>query len=297
VWLLTGLVPQGTPAIGVANVYVVGDDGMLYAVGPEGTVAWVFDLRFRLDFSRSDLIEQGSNPAIGPDGTVYVALGNRLHAIDPSGSERWLFSACSFLSDPTLSPDSSAIYVQSLGGDLMAIAATDGRLQMNVAVGDPPYRRVAPAVGLDGTIYTVGRRLQALTARGELLWAYPPNITSEAEGCYDAPVVGDDARLYVPCGRGLSALNLAGEEIWTVALSDAYRPRAPTFGANRLIFQTNGPELLGVKSFGFIHRSWTASLSTGSKAIFSSTGAVAADGTIYLEGALGPTSSLWTLTR
>jgi outer membrane protein assembly factor BamB len=77
---------NGAPvAIGPAEVYETGNDGVLYAFSrADGHRLWTYK------------VSQGAlgTPAVGADGTVYVTgPRHNLHAIAPDGSQRWVVDA------------------------------------------------------------------------------------------------------------------------------------------------------------------------------------------------------------
>ena len=62
---------QSTPAIASdGTVYVGAQDGVLYAISPNGTLAWKFQ-------SSTPVLQ---HPVIAGDGTVYIGLDGDLHA-------------------------------------------------------------------------------------------------------------------------------------------------------------------------------------------------------------------------
>jgi len=78
---------ETNPSIGCDGTIYVGDD-RLYAIYPNGTLRWAFDL------GPNGCIHQ-SSPAISADGTIYVGTnigetsGGEIIAVNPNGTEKW----------------------------------------------------------------------------------------------------------------------------------------------------------------------------------------------------------------
>ena len=82
-----------SPAILNGRIYVVSDDGNLYALNTQGALLW----KFHTNFSFVEFRPRTS-PAVGSDGTIYLAgtientnLGQAegiLYAINPGGRLR-----------------------------------------------------------------------------------------------------------------------------------------------------------------------------------------------------------------
>lgn len=162
------------PVVGAETVYAVGD-GTLYALDvAAGTEQW-----------SSDAGGDG-RPAVA-DGTVY-AHPNDLVALDAdTGTEQWRFGM-SWSRDtfPVVSDDT--VYAANDGGNIYAVAATDGGEQWHRRTGGmgwDDYQAVAVAndtayvTSYDGNVYAV--RLETGTER----WAFQ---TGDAE-LQSAPAV------------------------------------------------------------------------------------------------------------
>jgi len=93
----TGNFIESSPAIGAdGTIYVGCNDSKLYAIGPNGQEKWSFATGGTVRYS----------PAIGGDGTIYVGSGDgKVYAIDPDGNEKWSYLTGS---DITSSPAISA---------------------------------------------------------------------------------------------------------------------------------------------------------------------------------------------
>lgn len=106
---------KNNPSIGPDGTIYVGCDA-LYAVNPDGTVHWAFDL--------GPLRHTGwPSPAICADGIIYVGAeignmgGGEIIAINPNGTERWRHQVCRFWVDssPTIGPDGT-VYIGTTSG-------------------------------------------------------------------------------------------------------------------------------------------------------------------------------------
>lgn len=137
----------------------------LYALGPDGHLAWTFS-------------PQGEEllgcPAIGEEGSVYVrSRGGRLYAVSPAGLEEWHFPVGQdrFYSDPAIAPDGS-IYI---GGNAFLHAIhPSGRLKWRFRPPSIKYSQVVSiAIGGDGVAYIlVGNSgVYAVSADGAELWS------------------------------------------------------------------------------------------------------------------------------
>jgi outer membrane protein assembly factor BamB len=212
----------GSPAIGSdGTVYVpsgvVGDDvGFLYAVNPDCTQKWVFQLPGP---------PASTAPALAADGTIYVHANGpanlvsieTLTAINPDGSFKWQFEfnggggifTSDVQSSPAIAPDGT-IYVGSIDTNLYALNP-DKSIKWAVS---PTVSSISssPAIGADGTIYVADATCTLFAFApddGDILWDFPLS----AGTCYDAsPAVGTDGTIYIggPFEEDLTAINPDG---------------------------------------------------------------------------------------
>ena len=219
-WLLT--LESGSKVSGGARVpgrlYAAMDEGLLYAIGesqgalevadqnqgvepaaqadeaaapypPTEEIAWVFH----------DETGFSGGPAALDDGTVYAASkGGVLYAFDPAGNTLWETS----LPDPpigALAADAQGnVYVADRAGNLSAFGP-DGSLLWRFQPPEGKLPNVGPLVGPDGTIYyTVGSRVQAVSAAGEGLWqtrskTFRPRMPLQLTTAGDMLFYADDA--------------------------------------------------------------------------------------------------------
>ena len=162
-----------------SSVYVVADDGMLYAVDDEtGDERW-----------RADLGSPPTTPVTLAADTLFVGTADgRLHRLDTMGAA---LSPPTVLGDgqyavDALVPGDGVVYAGLNLGDLAAVAH-DGTLtwQQNIS-----YASVlAPAVAPDGTIYvgSNNKNLYRFRPDGEEIWHEPTDYA-----VLGAPTITDD---------------------------------------------------------------------------------------------------------
>ncbi|MHC4334276.1 MAG: outer membrane protein assembly factor BamB family protein, partial [Planctomycetota bacterium] len=154
------------------TIYVCSGDGVVDALGRDGTELWSFQTKDTIGIGSSIL----ASPAIGPDGTVYMAAVRdpNLYALDPNdGSVKW---ACNFehlispaypdmgmyfgwaLASPVVGPDGTIYQTLLYDPNLYAIDPNTGDVLWSVTM--PEYRPRGdsggwsePVVGPDGTVY------------------------------------------------------------------------------------------------------------------------------------------------
>ena len=223
-----------SPAVGAdGTIYVGSDDGLFWAINPDGSKKW--------DFDTSEMIF--SSPAIGVDGTIYFgsqeepgrSLLSRigpdiqdgtLWALNPDGSLKWKYETGGWvLSSPVIGED-GAIYFGSGDGNLYALNPNGG-LKWSYSTGE--WILSSAAIGQDGTIYFGSQEdtgsisdiselyspnsghLWALYTNGSLKWSYSTN-----GGVLSSPAIGDDGTIYFGVSEGsFCALNSEGGLKWS----------------------------------------------------------------------------------
>lgn len=139
---------EPTPAVQFlpANANVVGlavFDGHAYAAtkncGNVPSGVWVLDLETQQtkSWKAEGDVAGTAGPAIGPDGSLYVAAGKQIVALE----EKTLQSKAAFQNEQGYS--SSPVIFDFKGKDLLAVATTDGRLQLfdTASVGSGPIAK------------------------------------------------------------------------------------------------------------------------------------------------------------
>lgn len=138
---------MGRPAIGPDDtIHVAANDATLYAINPDGTQKWTFNLTDNSD----------SAPSIDPsDGTVYSDIfGNSIVAINPNGTQKWRTNVGSDVdSTPAVGPDSN-IYFGTDGAKIYALEPINGNVIWQFPTGDEV--KTNPAVSLLGSVVFAG---------------------------------------------------------------------------------------------------------------------------------------------
>lgn len=167
--------------------------GSLYAVNPDGTLKWKFDLD-----------NNGASPALGADGTVYLMdHRNVIYALNPDGTLKWKNNTYESSSPwhvgqktPAIAADGTLYVCAEL--TLYALDPADGserwRLE-NLRGGN--VCAVSAAVGNNGTIYLASNDwFYALNPDGSLRWPQPFAMQYVDEKSYSAPAIGADGTIY-----------------------------------------------------------------------------------------------------
>ncbi len=149
--------------------------GMVYAVHPDGTIAWTLNLG-------EPVYQQGTN--LGLDGTFFcISAQKTLFAVSQAGQVNWRLTDAQFSGDErsvlTLSPDGKTLYVPGSGVTLNAIDVATHSVRWRF--GTSPVLDLAPIVDSDGNIYVLGSdsaaapnpSLISLGSDGSVRWVYP----------------------------------------------------------------------------------------------------------------------------
>jgi outer membrane protein assembly factor BamB len=136
-----GSSPAIDPVSGMIYVGGSNSNRYLWAVHPNGTIAWHYDT--------GGLVP--SSPAIGQDGTVYVgSYSDNIFAINSDSTLKWSFATGGTIySSPAIDAEET-IYVGCSDGKLYAINP-DGSIKWTFSTGEAISS--SPAIGSDGTIY------------------------------------------------------------------------------------------------------------------------------------------------
>jgi hypothetical protein len=152
----------------------------------------------------------------------YDPSGAHLVSMDPGGTVSWEKVLGDPLSDepsPLLLTDDDRVVLGSSSGLLWAFDAVTGSALTPVDLGGPV--EMAPALGLDNTVYT-------LTRNGNLVAAVPGNAVSWSKhigGRFEtAPAATSDGFVVVACPDGtLRLFDPTGVEKWSLHLSGPSR--------------------------------------------------------------------------
>ncbi len=192
-WMFTtGGEIASSPAIAPnGRIYFTSRDQYLYAVNPDGTMAWRYDINTTL---------AASSPAIGADGTVYVGSEDLyIYAINADGTLKWRKGLGGQISSsPTIGSD-GRIYVGVANGRLYALNP-DGVIAWGFQTGAAVVS--CAAIGSDGTIYVTSKDyyFYALTPGGSMRWRFATgNRIESSPAISDAGMLvfgSDDGKLY-----------------------------------------------------------------------------------------------------
>jgi outer membrane protein assembly factor BamB len=226
-------------SLSISHSPVIGSDGKiyfacysdsLYAVNPEGTLAWARPLAnsvnsspaigldgnilvattsgtgpwqlwsFRPDSSTYWSFELAgsadfASPAVGPDSTIYVGANRYLYAVRSDGSLKWRDSLLARIQSCPAIANESTLYVVAGAG--LYCVDTDSGVRWRKSIGGSNY--CSPAVDAEGNIY-VG------TASGtnSKLYCIGPDSTVRdshvfSDDIWSSPAIGESGRIYVGC--------------------------------------------------------------------------------------------------
>jgi outer membrane protein assembly factor BamB len=180
--LIYGIISDASVAIGPdCTIYFVSTGADLYAVRPDGSLAWFFPFPAGSAPESSPAFDSAGNILVGSaDGYVYC--------ISPSGGLRWLFSTGDGqpVSSPAIGADST-VYAATAGGSLFAV--TNGGFQWKYTPTAPPLLSISsPAVnssnavfigsahdpgGTNGLLVITNGALSAFYTTAEGIWGSP----------------------------------------------------------------------------------------------------------------------------
>jgi len=209
-----------------ATVYFSSLDGHLYALNPDGSERWEFQLA----------TESYSSPAVGSDGAIYIAAGQNLHAVNPDGSEKWTLTDLgpgSFWGSCTLD-QSDTIYLGDYGTGtehVVRAISPDGDVAWTYLMGG--YMVGSCALAADGTVYIGGSdvngsriaKLVALWPDGSERWTYMADGGTTVNA---TPAISADGTIYFGSSGGggseavaaVYALRPDGTEKWSALTDD-----------------------------------------------------------------------------
>ena len=262
-WSSPAIDDNGTVYVGSGLHHTDVRGGAFYAVNPDGTLEWEYQLG-------SQEAVRGS-PSIGSDGTLYLItvtksgsdIDSHLYAFNPDGTLKWKYENMGLMVDPNFREwtpaisSNDVIYVPAAGG-LYAINA-DGTLRWKYSGTLPPTAYVSsPAIAADGTIYTnvefyveiqgVMRPtggIYAINPDGTYKWAYLADGYAQS-----FPSEDSDGTVYVARGDELAnstylyALNPDGTLKWRFYTGGLIVMTSPTI-------DTDGTIYIGTTSKGF----------------------------------------------
>ena len=192
------------------TIYTGSYDGYLYAVNPDGTEKWKYQVNSGEGLQ--------STPAVAADGTVYIgSFDFKLYAINPDGTFKWSFdnATAEIVGSPMIAGDGT-VYITSFDGFVYAVNPVDGSEVWKFDTGSAVTGSCSLAA--DGTVY-VGAEAQSTGKYG--FFAINPasgvEVWNALEGkiVLSSPAVAEDGTIYTGCEDGtFYAFNPNGTEKW-----------------------------------------------------------------------------------
>lgn len=267
-------------AIAEDGTIYAANGSVLYSIGSDGSVNWVLPLEFVNSVS----------PSVGNDGTVYISSSTSLVAVFPNGTVKWEYETEGFVDcSPAIGTDGtiyiSNFYYGTPSGPVNASYGLhaiypNGTMKWKCVTG-PCMSWQSPAIGLDGTIYTLSRnipileptryQLNAVYPNGTLKWVFPLTVES-----WTTPAVGLDGTIYIGCTDSyLYAIMPNGTLGWRFKTED-YIKNSPAVGPDGTIYISVGINLYSISSQGELN--WKHELLSN----FESHPAIGSEGTIFV---------------
>jgi outer membrane protein assembly factor BamB len=274
IWRFRCGVVDGGPIIGQDGTIYFGDEDWptyLYALHPDGSLKWKFQL---------DDIWTWLTPAIAEDGTIYTAdFEGTFYAVKSDGTLRWKYhipGGNSIASSPAIAPDGTVYFDAMMGDDygyIYAMNPNNGTVKWRYYT---DYWMVSgPAIGPDGTIYvgSCDHYLYAMNPNGTLKWRFH---TGDIVKSY--PSIATDGIIYFTSFDGNTyALNPDGTVKWTFSYCGS--------GCNAVTIASDGTLYIAGDKIYALHPNgtvrWMLPLQYEEHVVHSSP-AISADGTIYV---------------
>ena len=188
----------------VASYASTQNKGYLFALNLDGSIIWQVELGSRCYLG---------GMTIGLDGTIFtVTQDGYLHAITHDGTLKWKSNTAGFLSDPdnhlAISPDGSALYINSSNNTFCALNTTDGSTDWELP---SPRNHYGIMVDNQGLIYhnisdSTGPDFACIDPSGVVKWKYNDSM-------YDC-VMDWDGYIYIFTDYWLHALDHEGNFRW-----------------------------------------------------------------------------------
>jgi outer membrane protein assembly factor BamB len=171
----------------------------------------------------------------------------------------------------TVSPDESALYVATLGGDLIALNRIDGARLWTMKLGDRGYG--APLVLDDGTIWvgSDAKKLYALTPKGDVF--HRIELDGEADS---GPVLASDGTIVLAAGSDVLSVRRGGDVAWRFTAKGKVFTAPAVAASGLIVFGSQDHNVYALQSNGQL--AWKTSLG----ADVDGAPAIGDDGAIYV---------------
>jgi outer membrane protein assembly factor BamB len=213
----TGGIIVASPAVAEdGTIYCPSNDGIVYAVNPDGSQKWAAFVGAEMD----------SSPAIDLDGTLFIGTyDGTLVAISADGTIKWEYSITDevvvgsetldnrVLTSPAISPLGEVVF-GSGNGFLYSVQTTNGALQWKTQF--PEEMDSAPAIDADGNIYVATRAgfFYKLDAEGIEEWS-----NTVGDVFFSSPLIDKKGLVYLVAFAGennsvVLAFDAEGNDTW-----------------------------------------------------------------------------------
>jgi outer membrane protein assembly factor BamB len=204
---------EGDVVIDENGTLYVGTISYFYAIYPNGTLKWKYDI--------SSIV---SAPAIDENGIIYVgtiwAKPNYLYAFYPNGTLKWKYKTGNHIwSSPAIGNDGTIYFGDH--NNYINTLYPNGTLKWRYKTGNAVYS--SPAIGNDGTIYcgSWDSKLYALYPNnGTVKWKYDTGGSIRT-----GPCIADDGTIYaVSLDNYLHAVYQNGTMKWKTNVGGGTSP-------------------------------------------------------------------------
>jgi len=301
-WTYGNITVYGSAVIGTnGNIYIAGNDGVLYVFSSNGILQWTWT-------TRSPIL---GSPTIGSDGTIYISnwMNSTTYAIASNGTLLWKCTTgdYNFGSSPVIDLDGT-IYITVTNDTYGALYAInpDGTLKWKYSTG--MIYATSPIIGSDGTIYLADYDgvVYALNSNGTLKWSYTliykdSGVNYHVNIYYNTLSIGSDGTIYIASHNGrfisksknevrstigvLFALNADGSLKWLYNVGEMLYG-TPAISSDGTIYVVSVSKLYAFVDNGTnVIVKW--SCNTGVSTTGLTSAAIGSDGIIYVGSSTG----------
>ncbi len=190
----------GQPAESDGIVYAPCNDGSLYAIDANGDLQWEFETGHYI----------WAQPQITENAVYVGSMDHFVYAISPDGEELWSREMTgAVVGSPVLSEDDGALYVGSLGGEMVALDAENGETIWSFKADESIW---GGAILVDGSLYFAdsdGGVYALDPENGETIWR------NEYDGSVVGGLVEFDSGFALATEEGVvQAFSFDGTPIW-----------------------------------------------------------------------------------